>query len=93
LASTGALPQDLVSCEGPEHGNPQESPWTQERVLVCIPIPQVTEHALHAPYSLHFESIGALPQDRVSVDGPEHDKPQELPGMHERVLVCVPIPH
>ena len=50
-----AVPQGLVSVVGPEHGIPQELPPTQERVLVCVPIPHLTEHALHAPNGLHFE--------------------------------------
>jgi len=93
LESTIAEPQDRVSVDGPEHDRPQELPRIQERVLVCIPLPHFTEQALQAPYPLHLESTIAEPQDRVSVDGPEHDRPQELPWIHERVLVCVPLPH
>ena len=35
----------------------------------------------------------AVPQGRVSEDGPEHGAPQELPRVHDRDLVCDPIPH
>jgi len=91
--STIALPHDRVSVADPEHGAPQALPAIQGRVLVSIPIPHETEHALHPPYDPHLESMIAVPQDRDSEDGPEHGAPQALPAIQERVLVCVPIPH
>ena len=51
-----AVPHALVSVVGPEHGAPHSLPLTQGRVLVCVPIPHFTEHALHAPYAPHLES-------------------------------------
>jgi len=93
LEFTIGVPQGRVSLDGPEHGAPQELPLVHDRDLVCVPIPHFTEHALQAPYPPHLESTIAVPQGRVSVDGPEHGAPQELPRVHDRDLVCVPIPH
>ena len=45
-----AVPQDLDSDAGPVQGAPHSLPATHVRVRVCVPIPHLTEQALHAPY-------------------------------------------
>ena len=44
-----AIPHDFVSVAGPEQGAPQALPLMHGRDLVIVPIPQLTEQALHAP--------------------------------------------
>jgi hypothetical protein len=87
LPCTIAVPQDFVSDAAPAHGAPQELPAMQPRVLVCVPKPHFTEHALHPPYAPHLLSTIAEPHDLDSEEGPEHGAPQELPPMQPRVLV------
>jgi len=62
-------------------------------VLVCVPVPQLTEQALHAPGAPILPATTGVPQDRDSDDGPTHPAPHEFPAMHTRDLVCVPDPH
>ena len=50
-----AIPHDLVSERGPVHPAPHSLPEMQVRLRVCVPIPHLTEHALHAPKALILE--------------------------------------
>lgn len=44
-----------VSVDGPVQGAPHALPRIQLRDLVCVPVPQATEHALQAPNPVHLE--------------------------------------
>jgi len=93
LLSTIAVPQDLDSESAPTHGAPHAFPATHDRVLVCVPVPHLTEQAPHAPKAPSLLSTAAIPQDRDSELGPEHGAPHGSALMHTRLLVCVPVPH
>jgi len=87
------VPQARVSEAGPTHGAPQELPRIQVRVLVCVPAPHLTEHALNPLKPDHLELIIGVPHARVSDNAPTHPLPHRLPAIQARVLVCVPAPH
>jgi len=87
------VPQALVSDAGPTHGAPQELPRIQVRVLVWVPAPHLTEHALNPLKPDHLELMIGVPQARVSVNAPTHGLPHRLPAIQARVLVWVPAPH
>jgi len=93
LESMAAVPHDRVSVAGPSHPAPHSLPAIHGRVRVCVPIPHLTEHALHAPNAPILELIIAVPHDLVSERGPAHPAPHSLPAIQGRVRVCVPIPH
>jgi len=69
------VPHGRVSDAGPVHGAPQALPRIQVRVLVCVPDPHLTEHALKAPKAVHLELTTGVPQARVSTATPTHVAP------------------
>jgi hypothetical protein len=93
LLLTIGEPQPLDSVEAPTHAAPQPLPAIQPRLLVCVPAPHLTEHALQAPNPPHLLSTAAIPQPLDSVEAPTHAEPHELPAIQPRLLVCVPLPH
>jgi len=91
LATATAAPQERVSTAGPTHEPPQ-AVLAHERLLVCVPLPQDVEQALHAPYAPYLAGVIAAPQDLVSIAAPTQFPPQAL-LMHVLLLVCLPRPH
>jgi len=65
-----ALPHDLLSERAPVHPAPHSLPAIQVRVRVCVPIPHLVEHALHAPKALNLEFTIGVPHGLVSVGAP-----------------------
>jgi hypothetical protein len=63
------------------------------RVLVCAPLPHVSEHTPHAPHAPHLQSTNGVPQGLDSLEGPSHGSPQALPAIQPLLLVWVPAPH
>ena len=55
LSLPTAVPQDLVSVEGPLQPIPHSLPAIQGRDRVWVPDPHFTEQALHAPYAPYLE--------------------------------------
>ena len=55
LSLPTAVPQDLVSVEGPLQPIPHSLPAIQGRDRVWVPDPQLTEQALHGPYAPYLE--------------------------------------
>jgi len=49
------VPHARVSDNAPTHGLPQALPAIQARVLVCVPAPHFTEHALNALKAVNLE--------------------------------------
>jgi len=87
------VPHARVSEAAPTQPAPHSLPAIQVRVLVCVPAPHFTEHALNALNPVHLELMIGVPHARVSDSAPTHGLPQALPAIQVRVLVCVPAPH
>jgi len=84
---TIGLPHVFDSVVGPLQGLPQGSFFIQDRLLVIVPRPHFTEHALQGPNAPILPCTTGFPQDLDSDEGPLHGAPHELPLTHVRVRV------